>query len=97
MPAVDDRRLLRVGALEEEEVVADQLHLVEGLVDGHGSGGMVLLPDDLPRKVLVEIGHVRTLGEAAFGVERALDGHVDGAANFDQHAAGRHPFPSKVC
>src|SRR3712207_2702292 len=43
VPAVDDRRLPGVGAQEEEEVVADQLHLVEGLVDVH-RGGRVVLP-----------------------------------------------------
>jgi hypothetical protein len=69
VPAVDDRRLPGVGALEEEEVVADQLHLVQRLADGHGRGGMMLLPDDAAGQVFVEIGDVRPLGELAVQLE----------------------------
>src|SRR3954471_8326776 len=42
--AVDHARAAGFGVEEEVEVVTDQLHLVESLVDAHGGGGMLLLP-----------------------------------------------------
>src|SRR5579885_735378 len=41
LPAVDDARALLVGVVEEVEVVSDQFHLVEGLVDRHRLGGVL--------------------------------------------------------
>jgi hypothetical protein len=35
--------------VEEIEVVTDELHLEEGVVDGHRIGGVFLFPHDAPR------------------------------------------------
>src|SRR5690242_6626200 len=52
-PAVNDAGLSTVRVVEQVEVVSDQLHLVESLVDGHGGGRVFLLPDDPAGQVLV--------------------------------------------
>ena len=78
VPPVDDRRLAGVGAVEEEEVVTDQFHLVQGLVDGHRSGGMLLLPHDAPGKVLVQIGERR--------LPRRLLARIASEVRFNVHA-----------
>ena len=89
MPAVDDRRLPGVGAQEEEEVVADQLHLVEGLVDVHRGGRVVLLAHDPAGEVLIEVGDVRPLRELPVAVEGLGDTGVGGAGAHPH--AGRGP------
>jgi hypothetical protein len=92
VPAVDHRRLPCVGALEEEEVVADEFHLVEGLVDGHRGGGMVLLPHDPAGQVLVQIRDVRALGQLTVEVQGAGP-EVGGAGVVAHPDAGRRAAP----
>jgi hypothetical protein len=45
---VDDARAAAVLVQEQVEVVADELHLEERVVDGHRVRGMLLLADDAP-------------------------------------------------
>src|SRR5882724_3306583 len=47
LPAVDDAGLPRVRVGVQVEVVSDQFHLVEGLVDRHGFGWVFLLARDV--------------------------------------------------
>src|SRR6478736_3801586 len=42
---VDDARAVRVRVVEEEEVVPDELHLVHGVLEGHGRSRVDLLAD----------------------------------------------------
>jgi hypothetical protein len=90
VPAVDDRRLAGVGALEEVEVVADELHLVEGLVDGHRRSGMLLLPHDPPGEVLVEVGDVGAVAELAVGGGSGREADLGGVVGH-AHAGGGAP------
>src|SRR2546427_12801710 len=52
---VDDARPVAVRVMEEVEVVSDQLHLVQSLVDGHGLGGVLLLPHDASGQVVIQV------------------------------------------
>src|SRR5262245_30853115 len=56
VPAVNDAGPVALLVVEQEEVVADELHLVERVVDGHRLGRMLLGPHDSPRLVIVD-GH----------------------------------------
>src|ERR1700742_851482 len=42
VPAVHDARLVALLVVEKEEVMADELHLIERVVDGHRLGRMLL-------------------------------------------------------
>src|SRR5262249_5070670 len=53
--AVDDARGAWGCVVGEVEVVPDQFHLLKGLVDGHGLGGVRLLPHDASGQVVVEV------------------------------------------
>src|SRR6185437_12375368 len=80
--AVDDAELAALAVVVGEEVVADQLHLEERVVEGHRAGGVELLPHDQrpvadhlhrqhPGDGLLRLGLVAeavevTFGEAAF-------------------------------
>src|SRR6185437_14641779 len=80
--AVDDAELAALAVVVGEEVVADQLHLDERVVEGHRAGGVELLPHDQrpvadhlhrqhPGDGLLRLGLVAeavevALGEAAF-------------------------------
>src|SRR5215475_5944567 len=44
--AVDDAETVTIAVMEQVEVVADELHLEQGLVDGHRAGRVHLLPQD---------------------------------------------------
>ena len=50
---VDDARPAGLLVVEQVEVVADEFHLEQGVVDGHRLGGVFLLPDDAPGLVVV--------------------------------------------
>ena len=80
MAVVDRAGLL--GRLLDEEVegVADELHLVERLVDRHGHGLMQLLADDDGR-----VSQLRLDGDARFGRGRGrvLDRRVPGVGDDD--------------
>src|SRR6476659_2067017 len=51
VPAVHDARLVALLVVEKEEVVADELHLIERVVDGHRLGRVLLGAHDPPRLV----------------------------------------------
>jgi hypothetical protein len=54
LAAVDDAGPPGVLAQEQEEVVPDQLHLQQRLVDRHRLAGVLLLPHDLPGRMTGE-------------------------------------------
>lgn len=59
---VDDGRLVGFLAVEQEEVVADELHFVERVVGGHGRGGVLLGPHDPTGFVVLEAGPSSSTG-----------------------------------
>src|SRR5690242_12845047 len=54
VPAVHDAGLVALLVMEQEEIVADEFHLVERIVDRHRLGRMLLGPNDSPRFMIVE-------------------------------------------
>src|SRR6478735_4952581 len=63
---VDDARAVRVGVVEEEEVVADELHLVDGVLEGH-RGGRVDLLAHLDRRVAERAEAVEVVDASVVG------------------------------
>src|SRR3954453_23957103 len=63
-PPVDHAGPARFRVVEEVEIVADQLHLVESLVHRHGLRGVLLLANDAARLVTqVVVGPALLLGQ----------------------------------
>ena len=80
-PPVDDARTTGVLVLEQVEVVSDQLHLEQGVLDGHRHAGVLLHPDDVPGLVVALGRHRFPLGDR--------DGGPDWAARFEVGEGGR--------
>src|SRR3954454_2247265 len=71
--AVHHARHGGVGVDEQEEVVADELHLEKCLVERHRYGGVDLLPHDERRRLLLRVHRRRRRGGRT--VQRAVDRH----------------------
>src|SRR5919108_2028051 len=70
-PTVNDARVMALGVAEEVEVVPDQFHLLQSLVNGHGRGTVVFLTDyQRPVTFHLDRDDTRRLGGILPGVIR---------------------------
>src|SRR5699024_11007234 len=67
LAAVDHLGVAGFGIEEQEEVMADELHVVERVVNAHGLGGVLLLADDHGAAGLGQIRLRRLRGLRGFG------------------------------
>src|SRR5690606_7160514 len=82
---VDYGRLVRLLVVEQVEVVTDEFHLVEGVVDGHRLSVVFLRPDDATGTVL---GFLLAVAERQVGRDRELVVLGEGRGGF-RHGHGR--------